>query len=342
MIMIVIYSAMNLGDDLFVIHLCSHYQDKQFLMYCPCDFSHAFKNIVNLKLVYNTKEIKDYHSLIKLQILVGGSLLMQPKNENDIYAKFLFNKSYRYFDDIPFIIIGANFGSYDNNKHYTLHKEWFSSLDHLTFRDKYSFHLFDDLKNVSYAPDMIFSYSLPKVKCKHTIGISCICNNSRIGLSKYNEKNYIEFLVQLCNKYIENEYTVTLYSFCNTQKDNLTMKKIFNSIEDKNQVSMIEYDGDINSFLENLLSCKFIIGTRFHSIVLALHAGISVFPIIYNIKTQNLLTDLGFLGHAVSIENCNNVDFDFVNYNRKINMTYDSISEKSLKHFSYIERYFKK
>ena len=160
MIMIVIYSAMNLGDDLFVIHLCSHYQDKQFLMYCPCDFSHAFKNIVNLKLVYNTKEIKDYHSLIKLQILVGGSLLMQPKNENDIYAKFLFNKSYRYFDDIPFIIIGANFGSYDNNKHYTLHKEWFSSLDHLTFRDKYSFHLFDDLKNVSYAPDMIFSLSL--------------------------------------------------------------------------------------------------------------------------------------------------------------------------------------
>ena len=86
--------------------------------------------------------------------------------------------------------------------------------------------------------------------------------------------------MQLCNKYIENEYTVTLYSFCNTQKDNLTMKKIFNSIEDKNQVSMIEYDGDINSFLENLLSCEFIIGTRFHSIVLALHAGISVFPII--------------------------------------------------------------
>lgn len=47
---------------------------------------------------------------------------------------------------------------------------------------------------------------------------------------------------------------------------------------------MIEYDGDINSFLENLLSCEFIIGTRFHSIVLALHAGISVFPIISKLK----------------------------------------------------------
>ena len=55
MIMIVIYSAMNLGDDLFVIHLCSHYQDKQFLMYCPCDFSHACKNILNLKLSFFNK-----------------------------------------------------------------------------------------------------------------------------------------------------------------------------------------------------------------------------------------------------------------------------------------------
>lgn len=41
MIMIIFYSAMNLGDDLFVIHLCNHYQDKQFLMYCPYRFSHA-------------------------------------------------------------------------------------------------------------------------------------------------------------------------------------------------------------------------------------------------------------------------------------------------------------
>ena len=332
---------MNLGDDLFVVHLCNYYKDKQFLMYCPYHFSHAFKNIVNLKLVYNKEDIRDYHSLIKLQILVGGSLFMQPKDKSDIYNKFLFNKSYRYFDDVPFIIMGANFGPYNNIEHYELHKEWFSTLNHITFRDKYSFQLFNDLKNISYAPDMIFSYPLPKVKCKHTIGISCIYNNNRIGLSNYNEKNYINFLAKLCNKYIENEYKVTLYSFCNIQKDNIAMQKIFNNIKDKKQVIMVEYDGDIKTFLEDLLSCEYIIGTRFHSIVLALNAGIPVFPIVYNIKTQNLLMDLGFLGHTVFIENCNNVDFDFVDYNRKVNIRYDSIYEKALNHFRCIEWFFK-
>ena len=332
---------MNLGDDLFIIHLCTHFHDKKFIMYCPCDLSYAFKSISNLKLVYNKKEIKGYHSLIKLQVLIGGSLFMQPKNESDIYTKFLFNKCYRYFDDIPFVIIGANFGPYENNEHYILHKEWFSSLDHISFRDKYSFQLFDNLINVSYAPDMIFSYSLPKVRCKKTIGISCIYNNNRIGLSEYNEHNYVDFLVQLCDKYIANGYTIILYSFCNMQKDNLTMKNIYNKIKNNSKVNMIEYKGNINYFLESLLSCEFIIGTRFHSIVLALHAGIPVFPIIYNVKTQNLLTDLNFSGHTISIENCNNVDFDYVDYNRIINITYDSFSENSLKHFNYIECYFK-
>ena len=108
MIMIIFYSAMNLGDDLFVIHLCKHYQDKQFLMYCPYRFSHAFKSIANLKLVYNKENIRYYHSSIELQILIGGSLFMQPESKDDIYNKFLFNKSYRYFDDIPFIILEIN------------------------------------------------------------------------------------------------------------------------------------------------------------------------------------------------------------------------------------------
>lgn len=341
MIMIIFYSAMNLGDDLFVIHLCNHYQDKQFLMYCPYRFSHAFKSIANLKLVYNKENIRYYHSSIELQILIGGSLFMQPESKDDIYNKFLFNKSYRYFDDIPFIIVGTNFGPYDNIKHYELHKEWFSTLNHITFRDKYSFQLFDDLKNISYAPDMIFSYLLPNVERNHTIGISCICNNNRIGLSKYNEKNYIDFLVELCNMYIEKGYNVALYSFCIMQKDSVAMQKIFNKIKNKEQVSMIEYNGDTNSFLKDLLSCEYIIGTRFHSIVLALNAGIPVFPIIYNIKTKNLLTDLNFLGHYVTIEDCNNIDFEFVDYNRKTNIKYDSFSEKALKHFSCIERYLK-
>ena len=176
MIMIIFYSAVNLGDDLFVIHLCNSYRFKQFLMYCPYKFSYAFRTIPNLKLIYNIEAIKNYHYLIELQILVGGSLFMQPKNKNDIYQKFLYNKNYRVFIDKPFIIVGANFGPYNRQLHYELHKKWFSTLEHITFRDKFSLHLFEDLKNVSYAPDMLLGFQLPKIERQHSVGISCITN----------------------------------------------------------------------------------------------------------------------------------------------------------------------
>lgn len=345
MLLITFYSANNLGDDLFIIHLCEHYKHEQFLMYCPYEFSSPFQSIKNLKLVFNVGEIEQFHSLIYLQILIGGSLFMQPKNEDDIYDKYLFNKKYRYFDDKPFIIIGANFGPFNSSKHYILHKKWFSSLEHISFRDKYSLRLFNELDNVSYAPDMLFGYTLPNVERKHKVGISCIYNNNRIGLSNYNEKSYIDFLIHVCNKYAENEFSIVLFSFCNKQGDNIAVKKIFDGIRNKERTEIIEYTGNIYLFLNNLLSCEYIIGTRFHSIVLALSAGIPVFPIIYNLKTQNLLTDLEFAGHSIPIEDCSNITFDYVDYNRKMNISLGKLNRyiftRALKHFDSIDHYLK-
>lgn len=97
MVLIIFYAACNLGDDLFVKHLCFQYKQTCFVMYCPYEFRKAFEKIQNLKLLYEKDDIKNYRSLIKLQILIGGSLFMQPSDNSKIYDKFLFNKQYRYF-----------------------------------------------------------------------------------------------------------------------------------------------------------------------------------------------------------------------------------------------------
>lgn len=86
-------------------------------MYYPCEPINSFQNIKNLKLIFDVSEIKQYHLLINLQILAGGSLFMQPKNEDNIYNKYLFNRKYRYINNKPFIIIGAKFGPFNNDKH---------------------------------------------------------------------------------------------------------------------------------------------------------------------------------------------------------------------------------
>lgn len=343
MILISSITTHNLGDDLFVAHLCDHYRDKQFLMFCPPEYSKAYSNIINLKLVSDVNEIYKFHSEVKLQVLIGGSLFMQPRNEDDIYFKCQKNKKYRYFEDVPFVITGANFGPFNNDKHYILHKEWFSTIEHISFRDRYSQQLFKDLNNVSYAPDLLFGCSLPKPEQKHKIGISCIFDNHRTGLPDYNENKYINFLADICNNYINNKYSVSLFSFCNMQEDNEAAKKILKNINNKDQVDIIEYNGDISFFLNCFLSCEFIVGTRFHSIVLALNAEIPVFPIIYNLKSQNLLNDLKFSGHSIPIEKCDSIDFNYVDYNRKINMfknsPYKHLSIEAMKHFSFIDPY---
>ena len=101
------------------------------------------------------------------------------------------------FDDIPFIIIECNFGPYDNELHYSLHENWFSKLDSISFRDNYSFELFKHLNNVSVYPDVLFDYCYPKDIIKdHSIGISCIFNDGRIGLPEYNE-TFRKFLLFL-------------------------------------------------------------------------------------------------------------------------------------------------
>lgn len=343
MVLIIFYAACNLGDDLFVKHLCFQYKQTCFVMYCPYEFRKAFEKIQNLKLLYEKDDIKNYRSLIKLQILIGGSLFMQPSDNSKIYNKFLFNKQYRYFSEIPFIIIGANFGPYDDILHYQLHKEWFKKLEYITFRDVYSFSLFKDMKNISYSPDILFGYPLNKQEKKNSIGVSCIYNNNRIGLPKYDNNSYIENLARICDLYIQKGFEVRLYSFCNKQLDNISVNRIFNKVNDKEHIHKVEYTGDTDLFLKDFLSNEFILGTRFHSIVLALSAGIPVFPIIYNIKTQNLLVDLGFTGNSIEIAKCNDLSIEYVEHNRIIPFKIPvSIKQQSFNHFMYIDSFIKK
>ena len=118
---------------------------------------------------------------------------------------------------------------------------------------------------------------------------------------------------------------------------------IFNKVNDKEHIHKVEYTGDTDLFLKDFLSNEFILGTRFHSIVLALSAGIPVFPIIYNIKTQNLLVDLGFIGNSIEIAKCNDLSIEYAEHNRIIPFKIPvSIKQQSFNHFRYIDSFIKK
>lgn len=337
--LLVAYTAQNLGDDMFVDYICRRYPDTQFLIVCPFEYGYAFSKIQNLKVYHSKEALLADSETIHLQILVGGSLFMEPRLSKDIYSKFLENTSYRMFEDIPMIIIGANFGPFKTPLHLHLHKAWFSTMNHISFRDDYSYSLFKDISHITWAPDILFNYPIPKVTQKRTIVISCIYNNNRIGLPDYNEGYYIESLCKIAQTYINMDYSILFASFCEKQGDGLVAKEIMNRLGSEKAMN-VSYKGDITEFLSCILTAEYIIGTRYHSIILGWLAGIPVFPISYNSKTEEMLRSYGFKGHYSSIESLTS-DFEYVDYNRINNITLPDISliHDATSHFSFLDSF---
>jgi colanic acid/amylovoran biosynthesis protein len=317
-VFITAYIANNLGDDMFISLLCSHYPHVNFIIQCPELFSSAFENLRNITVISDSSKLNKND--IDFQIFIGGSLFMEPQDISKIENKFESVISCRLSNDIPFFVIGANFGPYTQKLHFDLYKQWFQQLDGVCFRDKQSFELFKTLTNVMWAPDLIFNYQLSHYKHnKSNITIVPIYNTKRIGLPNFSNELYFLFLSNVAFEYIKIGYTITLASFCEAQLDNIACYKIYNSIplSHRKNVNIISYKNNIDSFLEKFLNTDYIIGTRFHSIILALKAKIPVFPIIYNQKISNIIKDYNFEGNFAHIMELNELKFDYIDRNRQ-------------------------
>ncbi len=318
-IFVTAYTACNLGDDLFISILCKRYPLVNFYLYCPNQYDTPFTNIKNITIINNIQDFDIYKlvDMIDLQVMIGGSLFMQPQNISNIKSKFESVIKCRLSLKIPFIVIGANFGPFTEIIHWQKYQQWFKTVDDVCFRDLYSYNLFSHMDNIRWAPDVIFNVELPYIEKTKSIAISCIYNNNRIGLPNFNNYNYCCKVANVSQKYIENGYKVILSSFCIAQNDTESIQQIYSLMPEsyKKQVEILEYKGDIKTFLKSFLQAEYIIGTRFHSIILGWKASIPVFPIAYNSKTINVLKDYGFSGHYCTIEEFPNLSFKKINDN---------------------------
>ena len=326
-IFVTAYTACNLGDDLFITILCNRYPLVHFYLYCPNQYAKAFESIRNITVIseFNDNEIYNIIDTIDLQIMIGGSLFIQPQNVSKIKLKFESVISCRLSPNIPFIIIGANFGPFTELSHLQYYQNWFKTVDDVCFRDIYSYRLFNHLDNIRWSPDVVFNLTLPNVKKTKSIVISCIYNNNRIGLPQFNNDAYCQKICDISKQYIDRGYKVIFASFCVAQNDTNAIQHIYSLMPKSyaKQIGILEYKGDINTFLNDFLQAEYIIGTRFHSIILGWKAGIPVFPISYNSKTFNVLRDYGFVGRYCTIEEFPNLSFEQINDNYIKNYIFD-------------------
>ncbi len=285
------YTAINFGDDLFIKQICSRYKNHTFHLVANKKYKEIFKEIQNIS-IHECDSKNNIHRLsLKINsncdifVYIGGSIFIQPEGEFESKLKEL---SELIDSNNNFYIIGSNFGPYTSRAYYdSVKNKILSRAKGISFRDSYSYSLFKNMENVVYAPDIIFGLNKKKGPSKKEIGISIIHHLNRQSIIK-NYESYINKIREIIEFFRKRKYIVNLFSFCECEKDLVAIKEYFNY----ENINIIEYNGDIDKFLNELNAQEYIVATRFHATILGLVLNKKILPICYSEKTVNMLKDI--------------------------------------------------
>lgn len=307
------YDRQNLGDDLFVHTIVKRYPDAQFYIWSDRENRKTFACLPNLKVV--DKDSAFVRMLHKLRpslvsrykawlekgcdavVYIGGSIFMEYPNWETICSWWEYEAENR-----PFYVLGANFGPYHTEAYREKMARIFSRCRDVCFRDRYSYGLFRDVDIVRWAPDILFSYPMPKVPVKEkqifVSVINCAGRDESHDLGSCDAR-YVANMAKLLQGYLEDGYDLVLASFCKEEGDEDGIAKILAAMDctDHPQIRVMAYDGTNSGELTAAIAeSGGVIATRFHAAILALAAGRPVLPIVYSDKTIHVLEDLGFGG----------------------------------------------
>lgn len=306
------YLSGNLGDDLFVRILCRRYPKVQFYLIADKIYKDRFRDLLNCT-VYSEEDrrvrimdrwLKRFHvedgfkgfliRHVSAVIHIGGSAFVQHFED---WSEFYKLDAYLVKNSRKMFVIGANFGPFTDSFYWKKYSGLFRRYRGICFRDSYSWQLFKDIPHVSWAPDVVFCMKADLSVKKRKVVVAPIELQHRTG--KYNvsgyENDYLIFHVRTIKYLIRQGYDITLLSFCQFQQDDSMIQKICDCLteKEKNAVFCMAYRTDCQPVLKEFSESEAVIGTRFHSIILGFLYQCRVLPLIYDLKTEKMLQDLG-------------------------------------------------
>lgn len=344
------YVAKNFGDDAFVCLLAQRYRNVNFIIAGQIKKLKAFKNNQNIKIhsisIFQKILIKLddkfgdflYKQMVRKVnyiVTIGGSIFIEPDHKH--IKKYLTKKKNLFVPDKRNLILGANFGPYQDDFFYDFFKKEFKKYDYISFRDHESYNLFCELNNVHYAPDILFGIKKLDVEGieepKKGYVILQVIEKAQNNIDEYIAKN-----LEVIKYYNSKDLEVILMSLCENEGDLNIAKKIAKN--SKSKIKIINYDGNIAEILTYIKNADYLIGARFHSIVMSLVYGVPCLPISYSNKTDNLLKDINFEGLKVKINDFARLTIEEIDRNRvnKYVVNVEKQVKNSEKHFMYLDK----
>lgn len=346
-VLIVSYTALNFGDDLFIYILAYRYPQIDFYIEMSELESIRYQELLSLcpnltpiikrsALKKITDRIRYTHidTLMCLKydaaVMIGGSVFME--NPIDNTNGRLFKQLVRLFKKRGMFVLSSNFGPYISQSYLNLYRSCFRKCSDVCFRERFSADIFRDIKSVRYAPDVGFMMSRSRDCEENTLGISVIDISKRKGLENF-WYEYLSFIAKLANQHIDNDGKVSFFSFCDREGDTEAIEKVLESIKNTQNTEIIKYTGNIETFMDKYLSMEKVAATRFHAIVLAAVNGIACMPISYSGKTDHVIKEMGLYDNIVPIsDNMTSAGYQYA----KLPVTdYSEVFKKTDEKFGY-------
>lgn len=365
-ILLKFYSCGNLGDDLFVKIFSDYFNNCRINLivnprYFPiCFGGHVKIHLFSILDAFIGKALsfidrKSKTALILQEFLnycqckiqkkhdaavwIGGSLFMGGTQGSELEfqtekcPEFAINSNLQ--NNGNSFIIGANLGPVYSPEYWDSIKAVFRRYNHVCLRDYSSYCMVKELSNVQYAPDVIFLTPKPKVSCTGESVVISVIDICRHTTDKVIISAYYGLLADAASYFADRNVPVTLVSFCEREGDEAAILKLLTSIPDNANISTCFYKGDIDQILKLFAGASFIVGSRFHSVILGFLFEKPVFPIVYNCKTTHYLSDLQFGGKYATLKELPALSLDDLIYNYKNHIIVDC-SE----HIKYAENQF--
>lgn len=335
------YSHGNFGDDLFVYILTKKYINESF--YLPCEYtSGTLKKIPNLKILKYSffdkvlcKLKKNYFPFKRIAkecnvgIVLGGSMFIERRDWRiavDYYHE-LTNRINKMF------LIGSNFGPYKSEQYRAEFEDVFRKFSDCCFRDQYSKKLFSDLNNVRCAPDVAFSLrEETTIKKPNKIVVSVVNLKHKKEAEKYYDQ-YVSTIRKLCKEFVAKKYDVTLLALCDEQGDSRCCQEIREGLD----IELLSYKDELLDVIRLISSAEYVIATRFHAMILGWLYGCKVFPIIYDEKFENVLSDFHWKGEKCTLNSLQNINSAYVINNSYELSDVQKIKIESQKQFAAID-----
>lgn len=326
------FSKINLGDDLFLKILFERYPQTVFVIVANNKYKEIFKNYNNVQIIDESLSKKrSFMSLVnRLQLFITRKVL--PSVYSNILRNHLKKQYHHYFQDCDAFLsiggsifmqgtllptygnielyklvnqvfdkvfyIGCNFGPYKTASFKNEFNDIFQKAKDVCFRDKTSWEMFSNLKNVRFAPDIVFNLSVKtEYKIKRSVGFSIISPRNNVDAT-----TYIEKYAELIQYYVNKNYKVFLFSFCNAQGDDSTIETILSYVDADEKINKVFYDGSIENFLSVYSKVEKMYCGRFHAMILSMLFNQKIYPIIYSQKMTNVLNDIGYFGKSIKME----------------------------------------